>query len=106
MFTLDQNYLRSLVESSPDIVIAVDRDGTVIYYNDGARKNLHYTSQEMIGQKVTRIYASLEEARRVMAAMRESSDSGRIANFETVLCDNDNHQIPVAISGSLIYDEQ
>ena len=106
MFTLDQNYLRSLVESSPDIVIAVDREGTVIYYNDGARKNLHYTSQEIIGQKVTRIYPTLEEARRVMAAMRDSSDSGRIANFETVLCDSDHLQIPVAISGSIIYDEQ
>ena len=105
MFTLDQNYLRSLVESSPDIVIAVDREGTIIYYNDGARRNLHFTSQEMIGQKVTRIYPSLEEARRVMAAMRASPDGGRIANFETVLCDNDHHQIPVAISGSLIYDE-
>jgi PAS domain S-box-containing protein len=105
MFTLDQNYLRSLVESSPDIVIAVDRDGTVIYYNDGARRNLHYTSQEIIGQKVTRIYPSLEEARRVMTAMRGSSDGGRIANFETVFCDSDNHQIPVAISGSIIYDE-
>jgi PAS domain S-box-containing protein len=106
MFTLDQNYLRRLIESSADMVIAVDRDGTVIYYNDGARKNLHYTSQEIIGQKVTRLYASLEEARRVMAAMRESRDGGRIANFETLLRDKDNQQIPVVISGSLIYDEQ
>ena len=71
MFTLDQNYLRRLVESSPDIVIAVDREGTVIYYNDGARKNLHSTSQEMTGQKVTRIYPTLDEARRVMTALRE-----------------------------------
>ena len=36
MFTLDQSYLKQLIESSPDIIIAVDRDGTVIYYNDGA----------------------------------------------------------------------
>ena len=69
MFTLDQNYLRSLVESSPDIVIAVDREGTVIYYNDGARKNLHYTSQEIIGQKVTH----LSDARR--SAARDGGDA-------------------------------
>ena len=106
MFTLDQNYLRRLVESSPDIVIAVDRDGTIIYYNDGARRNLRYSSEEIIGQKVTRVYPSLEEARKVMTAMRQSPDGGRIASFDTVLKDKDNQEIPVAISGSLIYDEQ
>lgn len=106
MFTLDQNYLQRLIESSPDIVIAVDCEGTIIYYNDGARKNLRYSPSEIIGQPVTRIYPSLEEAQRVMKAMRESADGGRISSFETILCDKDNHQIPVAISGSIIYDEQ
>jgi PAS domain S-box-containing protein len=106
MLTLDQNYLKRLMESSPDIIIAVDREGTIIYYNDGARRVLHYTPEEIIGQKVTRIYSSLEEARKVMKAMRESTDGGRISNFETILRDKDNQEIPVAISGSLIYDEQ
>jgi PAS domain S-box-containing protein len=106
MLTLDQNYLKRLMESSPDIIIAVDHEGTIIYYNDGARRVLRYTSEEMIGQKVTRIYDSLEEARKVMKALRESGDSGRISSFETILRDKDNQEIPVAISGSLIYDEQ
>jgi len=106
MLTLDQNYLKRLMESSPDIIIAVDREGTIIYYNDGARRVLRYTSEEIIGQKVTRIYLSLEEARKVMQALRESTDGGRISSFETILRDKDNQEIPVAISGSLIYDEQ
>jgi len=104
MFTLDQNYLQRLIESSPDIIIAVDRDGTITYYNDGARRNLRFSPEEIIGQPFARIYPSLEEAWRVMKAMRDSVDS-RIASFETVLCDNDNQQIPVAISGSIIFDE-
>jgi PAS domain S-box-containing protein len=106
MLTLDQNYLKRLMESSPDIIVAVDRDGTIIYYNDGARQVLRYTSEEIIGQKVTRIYLSLEEARKVMRALRESGEGGRISSFETILRDKDNQEIPVAISGSLIYDEQ
>jgi PAS domain S-box-containing protein len=105
MLTLDQNYLKRLMESSPDIIIAVDREGMIIYYNDGARRVLRYTSEEMIGEKVTRIYLSLEEARKVMKALRESVDGGRISSFETILRDKDNQEIPVAISGSLIYDE-
>jgi PAS domain S-box-containing protein len=104
MLTLDQNYLKSLIESSPDIIIAVDRDGTIIYYNDGARRNLRYSSAEIIGQKIDRIYCSIEEARRVMKAMR-AAEGGRISNFETMLRDKDDHQIAAAISGSIIYDE-
>jgi PAS domain S-box-containing protein len=103
MLTLDDNYLQRLIESSPDIVIAVDREGTIIYYNDGARRNLRFTAAEIIGQKIDRIYPTLDEARRVMQAMRQSAD-GRISNFETVLRDKDGVQIPTMISGSIICD--
>src|SRR6266852_638673 len=105
MFTLDQKYLQRLIDSSPDIIIAVDRDGTIVFYNNGARTNLHFSPSEIIGQKVTRIYPTIEEARRVMYAMRQA-EGGRISSFETVFCDSEHNQIPVAISGSIIYDEQ
>jgi len=105
MFTLDQKYLQRLIDSSPDIIIAVDRDGTIVFYNNGARTNLHFSPSEIIGQKVTRIYPTIEEARRVMDAMRQA-EGGRISSFETVFCDSEHNQIPVAISGSIIYDEQ
>ena len=52
MFSLDQKYIQRLVESSPDMIVAVDSDGTIVYYNDGARASLHYSGQEMIGGKV------------------------------------------------------
>jgi len=103
MLTLDDNYLQRLIESSPDIIIAVDREGTIIYYNDGARRNLRFTAAEIIGQKIDRIYPSMDEAKRVMKSMRDSPD-GRIANFETVLRDKDGLQIPCMISGSIIRD--
>jgi len=104
MLSLDKNYLHRLIESSPDIVVAVDREGVVIYYNDSARRILGYEPRQIIGQKVTHIYPSLDEARRVMKAMRET-EAGRISNFETVFRDQENQDLPVAISGSIIYDE-
>src|SRR5579885_3498986 len=105
MLPLDPKYLQRLVESSPDIIIAVDRQGTIIYYNDGARQNLGFTSEEIIGQPCTRIYPALDEARRVMKAMRESGTPGRIANFETRFLNKAGETIPVSISGSLIRDD-
>jgi PAS domain S-box-containing protein len=105
MHFLDPKYLNRLVETSPDIIVAVDIKGTIVYYNDGARRGLQFTAEEIIGQNVTRLYPSIEEARRVMAAMRSSRDSGRISNFESTFRNKDNELIPVAISASLIYDD-
>jgi PAS domain S-box-containing protein len=67
---LEQKYFQRLIESSPDIIIAVDISGTINYYNDGARTRLGYSSDEMIGQNCTRIYPSIEEARRLMNSSR------------------------------------
>jgi len=105
MHSLDPKYLQRLIETSPDIIVAVDIKGTVVYYNDGARRGLQFTAEEIIGQNVTRLYPSCEEARRVMTAMRNSKDSNRISSFETVFRNKNNEDIPVAITGALIYDD-
>ncbi|HVA81859.1 MAG TPA: PAS domain S-box protein, partial [Candidatus Binataceae bacterium] len=107
MLPLDTKYLQRLVESSPDIIIAVDREGVIIYYNDGARQNLGFAPEEVIGRPCAEsIYPSIEEARRVMRAMRESANGNRIANYETVFRNKERATIPVVISGGLIHDDQ
>ncbi|MGE0826236.1 MAG: response regulator [Candidatus Binatia bacterium] len=107
MFQLPPVYFERLLENSLDIVIAVDSEGQIIFYNDGAYKTLGYTSAEIRGKHVTAIYPGLEEARRVMAAMRsgECGEVSQVKNFETELVTKNGERIPVAISGSLIYDE-
>ena len=102
-----RHYLEQLIESSPDIVVAVDRNGIVVFYNDGAEKNLGYTAAEVLGQHVITLYPSMSDARRVMDAMRseESGGPGKIKNFETSFIDRWGQHIPVAISGSILYDD-
>ena len=108
--TLDKfppHYLEQLIESSPDIVIAVDRAGTIVFYNDGAEKNLGYTAAEILGRPVTELYPTLAEARRVMEAMRSEhwGGPGKVKSFETVFTDRWGQLLPVAISGSILYDD-
>jgi PAS domain S-box-containing protein len=91
-------YFEKLLESSPDIVVAVDRHGIISFYNDGARNTLGYTPEEVLGQHVTRLYPDLAEARKVMAAMREGK------NCETVFVMKNGVRIPVVIAGSIIRD--
>ena len=105
---LPVQYFQKLVESSPDIIISVDRHGTITFYNDGARQNLGFSSDEVLGKNVLEIYPTIEEARKVMAAMRaeDGAGKGRVRNFETICKTKLGEQIPVAISASIIYDDQ
>jgi PAS domain S-box-containing protein len=105
---LPGQYFQKLVESCPDIIISVDKQGTIIFYNDGARQNLGFSYEEVLGKNVLEIYPSLDEARRVMAAMRaaDAAGKGRLHNFETVFKTKKGEKIPVAISASLTYDDQ
>jgi len=99
---LPDQYFQKLVESCPDIIISVDKQGTIIFYNDGARQNLGFSYEEVLGKNVIEVYPSLAEARRVMAAMR--ANRGRVSNFETMFKTKKGEQIPVAISASITYD--
>src|SRR5712692_5944604 len=106
--SLPPRYFQKLVESSHDIIIAVDSKGTIIFYNDGARQNLGFTHEEMLGKSVAEVYPSRDEARRVMAAIRrsEKEEKGKVQNFETTFKTKKGELIPVAISASIIYDEK
>jgi PAS domain S-box-containing protein len=105
---LPLQYFQKLVESCPDIIIAVDKQGTITFYNDGARQNLGFSHEEVLGKNVLEIYPSLEEARRVSEAMRaeDAVGKGRVRNFETVFKTKKGETIPVAISASITYDDQ
>jgi PAS domain S-box-containing protein len=108
MATLPKVYLQHLAEISPDIIVAVDRNGHVIFYNDGAQRTLGYAPQEVLGRHITLIYGDIAEAKRLMAAMR-SADRDKVGvtqNFETTLIDKLHNRIPAAISGAIIKDAE
>src|SRR5690606_22912092 len=105
---LTRERLEQLIARSTDIVVGTDRKGVVVYYNDGASRILGYKPDEILGQFVGRLYPSLDEARRVMAAMRSPEHGGRgsAAHFRTTFLSKTGEQIPVAISGTVLYDER
>jgi PAS domain S-box-containing protein len=101
-------YFERLLEDSPDIVIAVDRAGEIVFYNDGARTALGYSAEEVLGKRVDIVYRSLDDAKEVMAAMRDPrvDSPGKVTNFQTTLRTRSGEDMRVAISGVLIHDEQ
>jgi PAS domain S-box-containing protein len=99
-----KRYLASLIEDSPDPIIATNREGNVVLFNRGAEALLGYRSEEIIGQRVAQLYESVEKAKEVMRQMRKQG--GTVSAFETVLQAKDGTRIPVLISASILYDEE
>ena len=104
---LTREMLERLTDRSTDIVVGTDRKGRVVYYNDGASKSLGHDPEKILGQFVGDFYPSIDEARRVANAMRDPAQSGLgvIESFQTRFVAASGEEIPVAISGTLLYDE-
>ena len=109
---LSKERLQTLISRSTDIVIATqskpDAKGVVAYYNDGASRSLGYKSDEILGRFVGQLYPSLDEAQRVMSAMREPSYGGVgiVETFQTTLLSKRGERIPVAISATITHDDE
>ena len=104
---LSKEDLERLVARSTDIIVATHRGGEVAYYNEGASRILGYRPEEILGESVLRLYPSAEEAKRVMHAMRDEGfgGPGTVDGLQTTFRTAGGEDIPVAISGSLLYDE-
>ena len=100
--SLTREQLVQLTNQSPDMIIATDVKGRIIYYNAGAEKSLGYTSDETIGEFVGTFYPSVEEARRVGDAMRspEQGGEGVVNTLETsfVCPSNVSNSLPFVAS--------
>jgi PAS domain S-box-containing protein len=98
-----KRYLASLIEDSPDPIIATNREGDVVLFNRGAEALLGFRQEDIIGQRVAQLYESVEKAKEVMRQMRKQG--GTVSSFETVLQAKGGARIPVLISASVLYDE-
>ena len=75
---LSKEKLEELIARSTDIVVATNRRGNIIYYNDGASRSLGYTPDEVLGRFVVTVYPDVAEAKRSMAAMLEGRRTGSV----------------------------
>ncbi len=105
---LTRERLEQLIARSTDIVIATDTKGMVVSYNDGASRILGYKPGEILGGFVVQLYPDIEEAKRVMAAMRSPGHGGPdiVETFQTTFLSKAGERIPVAISATLLRDEK
>jgi adenylate cyclase len=98
-----KRYLTRLIESSSDAIIATDKQGKVVLFNEGAETLLGYRAEEVIGRPPTDLYGGEEQARELAREMRKRG--GTVAGFESALTTKDRNSIPVLISASVLFGE-
>jgi PAS domain S-box-containing protein len=105
---LSKEKLEELIARSTDIVVATDRHGNIIYYNDGASRSLGYAPNEILGRFVVTVYPDVDEAKRVMTAMRDSGHGGPgvVETFQTTFFSKAGERIPVAMSATITTDDR
>lgn len=73
--------MRSLVESSPDIVLVLEPDSTVRYVNPAIRRVLGYESEDLTGHRLSE-YLHPEDQDRVMERLAQSLEAPESSSVE------------------------
>ena len=97
--------LAAIVESSDDVILSKDLNGTVTSWNSAATRIFGYSPQEMIGASILKLIP--EHLHSDEKTILESIRAGRrIEHFETVRRTKDGRLIDVSLTVSPIKDEQ
>jgi PAS domain S-box-containing protein len=98
-----KRYLTRLIESSTDAIIATDKEGKVVLFNEGAEALLGYRAAEFIDRPTSDLYESEDHAKDVLREMRKRG--GTVAGFDSALKTKDGETIPVLISASVLFGD-
>jgi PAS domain S-box-containing protein len=99
-----KRYLTRLIESSPDAIVATDREGRIVLFSEGAETMLGYHSDEVLGRSASVLYGGDAGMNELGREMRKRG--GTVAGLDSVLWGKDGSSIPVLISASVLFDEE
>ncbi len=97
----------NLVQTSMDGIIANDRQGNIIIFNEGAERIYGYIAEEaIIGLNVTQLYP--EGVARKIKKLTYGPDyggPGRLVNYEVEVLTKNGELVPILLSAALLYEE-
>lgn len=96
-------FRQRLISSSPDGIIAVDRQGRVTEFNKRAEEILGYPRDEVIGLPVAPLYFEPEEPRRIGAKLHQEADH-HVRDYETFVRSKVGEKIPIRHASTWLLD--
>jgi two-component system, NtrC family, sensor kinase len=93
----------SLVECSPDAIIGMALDGSVMSWNHGAQELYGYTAEEIVGKPIW-LLCPPECANEVLQGLEAAGRNGLVIRYETVRVRKDGMPVDVALTLSPVHD--
>ncbi|WP_207061513.1 sensor domain-containing diguanylate cyclase [Motiliproteus sp. SC1-56] len=106
--TLQTLLQANLAAICPDPIIAVDRAGIIVFFNDAAEQLLEYRADEVMGKLHIQDLYHPSRAGRIVKRMMYSPEyggKGRIQGHESALISKHGRIIPIQISAALIMED-
>ncbi|MEJ2428379.1 MAG: response regulator [Deltaproteobacteria bacterium] len=95
---------RNLIQASIDGIIANDRKGKIIIFNEGAERIYGYTPEEILGRDVTELYPeSMAKQVKKMLYGPEYGGPGRLINYEVEVLVKGGERVPVLLSAIMVH---
>jgi len=102
-----QAFLQNLILSAADCVIASDRDGRILIYNDSAEEVFGYSADEAVQSlNVRGIYeegVAYEVMRRLRSA--DPDGEGKLRAYHTDIVAKNGERIPISLNASIVYED-
>jgi len=99
-------FLRNLILSAVDGVIAADKNGKIIIFNDTAAEVFGYTEKEALSSLHIRdIYPDMMEYQ-VMREMRSenSGGKGKLRSYQVDVLSKNGERIPISLNAAIVYE--
>jgi PAS domain S-box-containing protein len=97
-----KNYTRNIIESSLDMIIAVDVAGKITEFNNASQQQFEVGLDEILGSPLSNVFADFEEYQKVrMELSKKGTFSGEVMNIT-----NTGKTFTSFLSASLIKNEQ
>jgi two-component system NtrC family sensor kinase len=100
------DFMNQIIQSSPNSIMATDRDGNIMIWNRAAEETLGYPASEVIGKmNISKIYPE-GMARKVMQMMKRSEYGGvgKLRSYPMVYVRRDGEVVEGTLSAAIIYD--
>ncbi len=100
-------FLRNLLLSAVDGVIAANRNGEILIFNEAASQVFGYTEEEALDTLNIRDIYPDDSAYYVMRKMRgnDHGGPGKLQSYHVDVLNKDGERIPIRLSAAIVYEE-
>ncbi|MEZ4525701.1 MAG: ATP-binding protein [Desulfobacterales bacterium] len=96
-------FLKNLILSSVDGVVAADRTGKILIFNEAAKEISGYYENEAVNRvNIRDIYARDGEAYRIMQKLRENN--GKLKAYQVDVRCRDGSSVPISLNAAIVYE--